>query len=139
MRRNFRIGPGAASLMLVVVVVAMCLLALLALIEVYGDYKLTQRSIDFTVAEYEASAAGEYAAAELDSIFMSCAEGADGDAVYLAAIEENLPDNYVMDGRIVSWEQPTPDGRTLMCSVEIMPLNSENRFEWVAHVFIMKE
>lgn len=139
MSRSFRLFPGAASLMLVVVVVAICLLMMLALIEVYGDYKLTERSIDFAVEEYKASVDSEYKAAELDAIFVSCAEDAVDDKAYLMAIEGCLPDNTEMNGRIVSWEQPTPYGRVLMCSVEIMPLGSELRFEWISHVFIRAE
>ena len=135
MRRNFRIGPGAASLMLVVVVVAMSLLALLAFIEVHGDHKLTDRSIDFTVAEYEASAAAEYALAELVGIFAECAADTADDAAYLDAIEARLPDGMTLDGRMVNWEQSTPEGRTLMCSVEIMPLGSDVRYEWRMHIF----
>ena len=84
MRRNFRIGPGAASLMLVIVVVAMSLLALLTFIEVHGDHKLTCRCIDFSVAEYEASSAAEYVLAELDGILAVCAAESEDDAGYLA-------------------------------------------------------
>ena len=136
MRRNFRIGPGAASLMLVVVVVAMSLLALLAFIEVHGDHKLTDRSIEFAVAEYEASAAAEYTLAELDGIFAGCAAETADDTAYLAAIEARLPEGMTLKGSTVSWEQPTPEGRTLMCSVEIMPLGSEARYEWRMHMFV---
>jgi len=136
MRRNFRIGPGAASLMLVIVVVAMSLLALLAFIEVHGDHKLTCRCIDFSVAEYEASSAAEYVLAELDGILAVCAAESEDDAGYLAAVEECLPEGMTLTGRSVSWEHPTPEGRVLMCEVEIMPFGADVRYEWRVHMFI---
>ena len=122
--------------MLVIVVVAMSLLALLAFIEVHGDIKLTHRSIDFAVAEYEASADAEYRLAELDAVLVNCAVVSEDDAAYIANVEAALPEGMTMADGIVYWEQPTPAGRVLMCAVEILPLDSDVRYQWTEHVFV---
>lgn len=136
MRKNFKIGPGAASLMLVIVVVALSLLALLAFIEVHGDIKLTRRSIDFAVAEYEASAQAEYRLAELDAVLVNCAEVSENEAAYIANVEAALPEGMTMTDGVVYWEQPTPEGRVLMCAVEVLPMDSDVRYQWLEHIFV---
>ncbi len=136
MRKSFRIGPGAASLMLVIVVVALSLLALLAFIEVHADHKLTVRSIDFAVAEYEASAMAEYRLAELDGILVECASSSADDSEYLEKVSGQLPEGMIMADGIVYWEHATPEGRVLMCAVKIMPMGSEVRYEWTEHTFV---
>lgn len=44
-QREYRIGPGAASLMLLVVVLSMCVLGVLALMGARSDEGLSLRSI----------------------------------------------------------------------------------------------
>lgn len=135
MRKNFRIGPGAASLMLVAVVVALSLLALLSLIEAHGDHKLSVRSIEFAVSEYEASALAEHQLAELDGVLFECGKNAVDYKVYLADVMDNLPDGMIMIDNIISWKVATPNGRVLYCSVSVNDLDSSERFTWQEHIF----
>ena len=65
-RRGVTIGPGAPSLLLVVVVIAMSVLGLLALMSARSDAQLTRRSLEYTVAEYERAAQAERSLAQLD-------------------------------------------------------------------------
>lgn len=135
-QREYRIGPGAASLLLVVVVVSMSVLGLLALINARGDYKLTQRAEAFVVSEYAASVEAEAAVAELDGILAEYARTAQEDKEYLLAVSGALPESMQINGRTVSWEHPADNGRALKCAVEISPLGSEVRYAWKEHVFI---
>lgn len=135
-QRNYRIGPGAASLLLVVVVVSMSVLGLLALISARNDYKLTQRSAEFTVAEYTASAQAERTLAELDGILAESRKNALNDDEYLRAVAAALPEGMHMEGRNVVWEERAESGRTLICSVEVLPFTDNGRFVWKTHAFI---
>lgn len=136
MRKNFRIGPGAASLMLVVVVVALSLLALLSLIEAHGNHKLTSKSVEFSVSEYEAAADAQRSVAELDAILAECRISAENDEAYFADIEASLPEGMTMDGELISWEETVPNGRILCCSVRVNGLDSDERFSWQEHMFM---
>ncbi len=135
-KRRFFIGPGAPSLMLAVVVVGMSVLGLLALMSARNDARLAQRTGDFTAAQYEAMAASERTLAELDAILARCAENAQGEDAYLAAIAQALPQTVKMAGRQISWTESGQEGPALRCTAEVLPLgNQQTRLRWVEHLF----
>lgn len=133
--REYRIGPGAASLLLVIVVVSMSLLGLLALAEARGDYRLTRRSMEFSAMEYGASAEAQRSLAALDGVLAACAEGAADDGEYLESVMAALPEGMEPEGRIVRWTEETGGGRTLYCAVEVARLGSDVRYVWLEHAF----
>ena len=137
--REYRIGPGAASLLLVVVVVSMSALGLLALINARGDQKLTERGVQFAQAEYEASARAERRLAELDGVLARCAQRAVSDEEYKRLVLEALPDGMKMEGNTVSWMQKVEYGRILNCAVEVKPLEAQARYVWKQHMFVAPE
>lgn len=137
-RRSFYIGPGAASLLLVVVVVSMSILSLLALMSARSDEKLMERSRDFAAAEYETSASAERRLAELDGIVAECAQVASDDAAFLKLIAERLPENMTMDGRVIAWEEAFEAGRALSCAVRVSEWGESPRLEWTEHLFTSK-
>lgn len=137
--KEYHVGPGAVSLLLVIVVVSLSVLGLLALISARGDYKLTERSAAFAVAENEASALSEKSVAELDGILCICMSQAEDNEAYLAAVKDALPEGYYMEENVISWEECVSGGRTLSCEIEIMPLDGEQRFEWKTHMFLAQE
>lgn len=136
-QRDYHIGPGAASLLLVVVVVSMSVLGLLALINARGDYRLTERARALAEAEYAMASQAEEALAELDGMLADCAQAAENDEEYLAAVKEALPGDMQMSERTVSWTHSTADGRMLRCAVEITPHGSDARFVWTEHVYFV--
>ena len=138
-RREYRIGPGAASLLLVVVVVSMSVLGLLALINARGDQKLTERGVQFAASEYTASAQAERRLAELDGVLLQCAQRAGSNEEYMDLILEALPAGMRMEENIVSWEQESEYGRMLSCGVEIEPLDAPERYTWKQHMFVAGE
>lgn len=137
-RREFYIGPGAASLLLVVVVVSMSVLGLLAIISARNDARLAQRSREFVTAEYESAARAERTAAELDALLADCAKDAQSEEAYLARLAEDLPLGVALDGRALRWTEDSSVGRALMCAVEIEPLGAWPRFAWIDHSFVMQ-
>lgn len=134
--REYHIGPGAVSLLLVIVVVSMSVLGLLALISARGDYKLTERAVVLAEAENAAAARSEKTLAALDAILKECAEGAQDEEACLAAVQEKLPENMALSGRVISWQEVSEGGRTLFCEAEIAPLGEDVRIRWTQHMFI---
>lgn len=135
-RRNLYIGPGAASLLMVIVVVSMSVLGLLALMSARSDEKLMQRNRDFVTAEYETSANAERSLAQLDDLAADCAIIASSDEAYLALVERELPDGMEMSGREISWTEISTLGRGLHCVVELAELGAQPRLAWREHMFI---
>ena len=124
MRRksNVSFGPGAASLILIVVILSMGVLGMLALMNARNDARLSDRSLEVVAAGFALNDQAERNVAELDAVLMRCAASTYSDEAYLNAVRSNLPDGMLMgEGeRIVSWE--LTDGlRTLSCAVEILP------------------
>jgi len=136
MRRktNVSFGPGAASLILIVVILSMGVLGMLALMNARNDAKLSERSVEVVAAGFSLNDQAERGLAELDAVLARCAAATYSDEAYLAAVRGNLPDGMLMveDGRIVNWE--LSDGlRTLTCAVEVLPLGETERFSWREH------
>lgn len=134
--REYHIGPGAVSLLLVIVIVSMSVLGLLGLISARGDYKLTERAVSLAAAENAAAAQAERSLAGLDALLMACAQENQDDASYLAAVPKALPENMILSERSVSWQEKAENGRTLFCEAEIAPLGEMPRAMWTEHMFI---
>ena len=136
MRRksNVSFGPGAASLILIVVILSMGVLGMLALMNARNDAKLSSRSIEVVAAGFSLNDQAERGLAELDAVLVRYAAATYSDEAYLVAVRSNLPDGMQMDedGRIVTWE--LSDGlRTLTCAVEVLPQGEAERLSWREH------
>ena len=134
MNRKSRIsfGPGAASLILIVVILTMSVLGILALMNARSDSRLSQRSVQVVQAGYELNAQAERQLASLDMIAARFAGIAESDADYETAMRAYLPADMTMEGRTIRWS--LSDGlRTLDCAVTLNPLGGESRFTWVRH------
>lgn len=134
MRRksNLSFGPGAASLILIVVVLSMSVLGMLALMNARNDHKLSSRSIAVIEAGYALNEAAERSLAKLDGVLYTCAAVSGDDETYLAAIRGLLPEGMLMDGRIVRWEE-ADELRTLSCAAEVLPLGEGEHLAWREH------
>lgn len=134
MRRKSRIsfGPGAASLILIVVILSMSVLGILALMNSRNDSQLSRRSIEVVAAGYALSEKAERSLAALDGVAASCAAVSGSDEEYLEAVRRNLPDGMLMDDRSVFWVE-TDGLRTLDCSVELATLGASTRLQWQNH------
>ena len=136
MRRksNVSFGPGAASLILIVVILSMGVLGMLALMNARNDAQLSRRSIEVVAAGYDLNDRAERDVAELAAVLARCAASTYSDEAYLAAVRGNLPDGMLMgqEDRTVSWE--LSDGlRTLSCAVEVLPQGEKERLRWREH------
>ena len=130
-KREFRIGPGAASLILIAVVTAMSILGLLSLMNARTDLQMARRSARVAADVAALDAASEESLARLDAIIAACA--AEEEDEFLARVAQSLPDGMTLDGRTVLWEEIGADGRTLECGARLAPAGSDPRIEWTIH------
>ena len=129
-KRKIALGPGAASLILIVVVLSLCMLAMLAQIGSRNDYSLASRSAQMITRVYELQDQSERRLAELDAILVRCRQETQDREAYLALVEKNLPEDMTLDEDIVSWTEPL-DNRTMNCGVQILDPAGEKRTKWV--------
>lgn len=134
MRRGSKVslGPGAASLILIVVVLSLSVLGILALMNARNDNRLSQRSIEVVVAGYALNDRAERSLAGLDSVAADCAAVSSSDEEYAETVRKNLPDGMLMDGRRITWAE-TDGVRTLDCAVELLPMGEARRLAWRCH------
>ena len=134
MNRKSRVsfGPGAASLILIVVILSMSVLGILALMNARNDMKLCDRAVQVVQAGYELNAEAERKLASLDAIAAMYAAKSENDDDYAAAVRAFLPMDMTMTGREIAWK--VTDGvRTLDCAVELLPLGETPRLQWNTH------
>lgn len=128
-QREYRIGPGAASLMLLVVVLSMSALGMLAMMSARSDESLSLRSQDVARQVAELNVSAEQSLARLDAVL---ADAAQGEADYLARVEAALAEapeaGMTLLGRTVSWTETNDEGRTLICAVELQERGAFPRY-----------
>lgn len=128
MKRDHHIGPGAASLILIIVILAMSVLSALALVNARSDERLTYRSANVIEATGELYAAAERELADVDAILLKARAQADSDEAYAEMIETMLPEGMSIEDRTISWTIDNGDDRKLICAIEILPIGSVQRF-----------
>ena len=101
-KRKIALGPGAASLILIVVVLSLCMRAMLAQIGSRNDVSLSSRSAEMITRVYELRDQSEHRMAELDAILVRCQAEAKDKAAYLAEVAKNLPEDMTM-GEWFKW------------------------------------
>ena len=131
-KRKIALGPGAASLILIVVVLSLCMLAMLAQIGSRNDVSLSSRSAEMITRVYELRDQSEHRMAELDAILVRCQAEAKDKAAYLAEVAKNLPEDMTMEEDVVSWSEPL-DNRTMNCEVKILDPGTTPRAKWVSY------
>jgi len=132
-KRKIAVGPGASSLILIAVVLALSVLTVLTMIAARNDEALTGRSIETREEIYGMFTDGEKSLAKLDAVLISClAENPEDPDAYLAAVKENLPEGMKMKEDVVSWTEKT-ETRTLECAVRVLEPGAEKRTAWTLH------
>lgn len=131
-QREYRIGPGAASLMLLVVVLSMSALGMLAMMSARSDESLSLRSQDVARQVAELNVSAEQSLARLDAVLADAARTAQGEADYLARVEAALAEEpeagMTLLGRTVSWTETNDERRTLICAVELQERGAFPRY-----------
>ena len=129
-KRKVALGPGAASLILIVVVLSLSMLAMLAQVGVRSDYSLAARSAEMITKVYELRDQSERRMAELDAIVVRCAKEQTDRQSFLELVGKSLPEGMTLEDDIVSWSEPL-DNRTMNCEVKILDPAGTPRTKWV--------
>ena len=139
MKRKVALGPGAASLILIVVVLSLCMMAMLTQIGARNDYNLCKRSAEMVQRVYELNAQSEGKLAELDAVLVKAQQdvGTDMDA-YLKKVEELLPEGMTFEEGNITWTEPL-DNRNLECIVQLLPPGEKQRTKWISHKLVVDE
>ena len=137
-KRKVALGPGAASLILIVVVLSLCMIAMLTQIAAKNDYNLCARSADMVQRVYELNAQSEQKMAALDTVLLQ-ARGEAGDMkAYLDKVKEMLPEGMELEEDRITWTEPL-DNRNLECIVQLLPLEETQRAKWISHKLVVEE
>ncbi len=129
-KSSISFGPGASSLILIFVVLALSILGMLSLMNSRNDIRLSERSVQVTQAVYALQTAAEEKRAALDSLLVQAAKGAVSQEAYASAIEASLPEDVEWDQGMLSWEE-TDGFRSLSCVLEVQPLDAQERTRWI--------
>lgn len=131
-RREFQIGPGAASLLLIAVVLCMGVLGALSLVSARGDARLSERAMRLAESTAQLNSSSERKLAELDAVLASLS-GAASDEEYIRQVADQLPQGTMLSKRTVTWLESAEDGKRISCGAEIAPLGELPRVRWVEH------
>ena len=137
-KRKIALGPGAASLILIIVVLALCMMSMLNQISARSDYNLCTRSAEMVQRVYELNAQSEQKLAELDKVLAEARKDAGSMDAYLKKVGASLPKGMTMEEDKVQWTEPL-DNRNLECIVQVLPLEEKQRTKWISHKLVVDE
>ena len=123
------LGPGASSLILIFVILAMTVLSMLTLMNSRNDIRFSERSVQVTQAVYALQTAAEEKRAELNELIAKIAGEQESGEAFLQAVEEALPEYAEWDGEQISFEE-TDGFRSLFCVLALEP-QAEEKTRWV--------
>ena len=136
-KSSISFGPGAASLLLIFVVLAMSVLGMLSLMNSRNDVRLSERSVSVMEAVYALNARAEESRAKVDGVLAELTTSAESNEAYLAAAREALQDQVTVEGNRLSWDE-TDGIRTIHCALEMLPVGGGQRTRWLRHALIVR-
>ena len=134
-RARVSFGPGAPSLILIFVVLALSIFGMLSLLNSRNDAKLSERSVEVIKQVYEFNCAAEETRAMIDAVLKQAADNAADDAEYMEQIEAMLPEDLEIDGRDIIWTE-TDGIRNLHCVIRVLPAGGDEREMWIRHTVV---
>lgn len=137
-KRKVALGPGAASLILIIVVLSLCMIAMLTQIAAKNDYNLCARSADMVQRVYELNAQSEQKMAALDTVLLQARGETEDMKAYLDKVKEMLPEGMELEEDRITWTEPL-DNRNLECIVQLLPLEETQRAKWISHKLVVEE
>ena len=134
MRREFHIGPGATSLILVAVVLCMGALGILSMVNSRNDVRLAERSIVMAEGVSTLYDRSERSLAALDAAVAAWQRS----GAEVSAMASQLPEGMTLQDGVVRWQETTELGQTLWCAAQLQEAGTLPRVTWKEH-YIMTE
>lgn len=135
-RREFHIGPGATSLILIAVVLCMSALSMLGLVNARNDIRLSERAVAVAEKIDALQEMSERTLAKLDALIALWGEDGQSDDQFVG-LGAMLPAGMTLDGDMVRWTEALESGQSLQCAVKIVSMHEAPRLAWVQHALIM--
>lgn len=129
-------GPGAASIILIVVILSMSILGLLNYMTVRNDLALSDRSADVAETVFDLNARAEKSFAALDAVSVNAFAESAGGEEYLAQVKAELPEGMTLAGDVVSWEE-SEGIRTLRCGAQLAAASGDGHISWKTHRLVV--
>lgn len=136
-QRKIALGPGAASLILIVVCLSMCVLCMLTYISARDALSLSSRSAEMTQQVYTLNEESERTLARLDALLAGCAQQAENQAEYLQLAAQCLPENMELKDNTIAWTESQGE-RALLCAVRLAPWGESPRLAWATHALMVE-
>jgi len=136
-QRKIALGPGAASLILIIVTLSMCVLCMLTFISAKNDLSLSTRSATMIQRVYALNDRSEHSLAALDEVLADCAAQTADDAAYLELVAQQLPEGMEIEENTIFWMESEGD-RALWCAVELAPRGETPRLKWTQHALTVE-
>ncbi len=130
-------GPGAASIILIVVILSMSILGLRAYMMTRNDLSLSDRSARVTEEVYELNARAERSLAALDAISAGILESAESDEAYLEQLKEKLPEGMTLEDDTVVWQE-SEGTHSLNLSAALPVGTKDGHITWKTHRHIVE-
>ncbi len=139
-RSAVSIGPGASSLILIFVVLALSILGMLSLLTARNDLKFSERSAEVIQTVYQLNELAENRRAEIERILGEAEQNGED---LLTVLENALPQETELYEDEITWTEEIrisidtegSDARTMMldCALRILPGNESEHTEWIRH------
>ena len=121
-KTEYRVGVGASSILMILVVLSLTALSLLSLSSARNNQALSDRNLSMTVQYYEAAAAAQRKLAAMDAILAQHAGAAFTLADWQAVLEaEGLTDVRLTDSLDFAFTVDAGAGRTLAVEGTLTP------------------
>lgn len=131
-QRKIALGPGASSLILIIVVLSMCVLCMLTFISARNDESLSLRSARMIENVYTLQSDSERTFAALDAVLTACAAQAADQEAYVALVAKSLPEGMTLEQDTVAWTEMA-QGQQLDCAVRLAPWGEYPRAVWTLY------
>lgn len=119
--QGYSLGPGASSLLLIVVVLCLTVLGILALGSARSDHRLSVRNEEMSVQYYTANAVLQENLAQLDAALDAARAQATDEAAYWAKVDKLMPDSFERNGKMATCTVDAGGNRALSMDVEMLP------------------
>ena len=139
-RSSISIGPGAASLILIFVMLSMSVLAMLSVMTARGDLRLAERSVEVAETVYALNSRSEQTLGKLAAVIDECRASSTDEDSFLRTVVENLPEGMVLenaDGRFAAEWTEEDEAGSIDCAAWIGTYDTEEQVSWCRHNLTM--
>lgn len=120
-KSEYRVGVGASSVLMILVVLALTALSLLALSSARDTEALSRRNQSMVVDYYEAAADAQLRLMEADQWLAAARAAADGGVDFEQALADALPEGFSLTDYGFAFQQSAGDDRVILVEADIAP------------------